>query len=96
MTVTKITPSVESQWKQASSSWSHGTHCRHIDAEQASEVEKRHAGYESVRTASTAVQSTLTSLMMLKVSNASGDMMQSAQQKVDVHVRWSMDEVDPD
>ncbi|KAF4030620.1 hypothetical protein GN244_ATG17596 [Phytophthora infestans] len=58
-----------------------------VDAEQTSEVAKRHTGYESVTTASTAVQSTLTTLMILKVTDASGDMVQSAQQKVGVLVR---------
>ncbi|ETK75073.1 hypothetical protein F441_18633 [Phytophthora nicotianae CJ01A1] len=59
------------------------------------EIVERRSGYDSVTKASTAVQSALTTLKMLKDSNASDEMVREAEQKVDVLVcRW-MAEMDP-
>ncbi|KAF4034766.1 hypothetical protein GN244_ATG13217 [Phytophthora infestans] len=65
-----------------------------LESEHKEELEERASGYNSVTRASTAVQSALATLKMLKESNASDEMLQTLEQKVNGLVQRWMAEMD--
>ncbi|KAL3666145.1 hypothetical protein V7S43_008934 [Phytophthora oleae] len=66
-----------------------------LEAEHQEEMAEQHSGYDKVTHASTAVQSALATLKMMKDADANEELISRAQQKLDVLVQRWMDEMDP-
>ena len=66
-----------------------------VEMEHEADVAERSSGYTSVMTASTAVQSALATLKLLKESNVDEDIIATAEEKVNGLVHRWMSEMDP-